>query len=255
MKLHELLTEIRDIPVPKGKSAADIPDDITNKLRGSGWKWEGSGSFSNVFSKGNDVVKIFLDDESPGTRCLIRFHRIAMKVNNPHLPKVYFVKTYAGEPHERIYPPQKVRQHFIIGTERLYPINTTTDKKLWNTLPSNPKERASRLAFLMSGIGVLDMHDVINELEGMGAITYPPDTKLWQKISVGMRKMRDMSLEYIKKHPEDPIIQAIRLVNDMPEQDESCFNDMGGLNTMMRKDGTIVLSDPIADDEYYGVSG
>lgn len=260
MRAHELFTvinEIREVPVPKGRKGLvqpgeEIDPELKDNLRKMGWRWVSAGSFSTVFSKGEHVLKIFLDDEVPGTRCLIRFHRMAMKVNNPHFPKVNFVKTYKGVRHDKIYPPQQHKQHFIIGTEKLYPIDISAEKKIWNTMPFDQKERAKRIAFYSTGgVSIINPEDAINELDGMGFIS-SKGVPLHAKVSRGIKVMDKLAIEYIQdNYEDDPLVKALSLVKQMPIKDQSCFTDMGGSNTMMRKDGTIVLSDPIADDEYW----
>ena len=249
MKVTDLFTPLyeRELSMPQQVDQIEL---LKQQLDREGWIWVNRGSYSLVWRKGNDVIKVFRDNpEAPVSRCLIRFHRMAMKAGNPHFPKVHFVKTIKGSPDPRIMEPQTHKQHFVIGTERLFPMNESV------VLKHIPKtyEGVLQAAMMSDAIGAVTPKTVITLANDIGIDTgfdlavYHLDNPFEQRAKM-VEMVQEWAEEYVALNPQDPLYQAYLMVEQMMEQDESCFLDAGGTNTMMRKDGTIVLSDPIADD-------
>lgn len=244
MKLIDLF-ELRDVKLPtraqdiKKMTKIDgftVDEGLHEWLRQNEWYVVGSGgSYSMVYQKGDDVLKVFKDEFQPGTRCLIRFHRMAQTANNPHFPKVYFVKTYRGEEVEKLITPQKHKQHYIIGTEALEEINVD---RVWSMLPTQKMARKKMLAFL--SVGALNIIPIHHAVDDMGII---PEGGMKQTIGV----MKKFAAKYMEENANDPLVQAYLTIQELIKRDRACFGDFGGNNTMMRKDGTLVLADPIGD--------
>lgn len=253
MKLKDLTTpvfELRDVKLPtraqdiKKMTKIDgftVDEGLHEWLRQNEWYAVGSGgSYSMVYQKGNDVLKVFKDEFQPGTRCLIRFHRMAQTANNPHFPKVYFVKTYRGEELEKLVAPQKHKQHYIIGTEALEEINVD---RVWAMLPTQKMARKKMLAFL--SVGALNIIPIHHAADDMGFIPSKPGSAGAMREVITFLKA--LAAEYMEENANDPLVQAYLTIRKMIKADRACFGDFGGNNTMMRKDGTLVLADPIGD--------
>ena len=258
MKLQDILRE-RELPVPHTRDFQDDELDMfMHKMSTEGWRHIGSGSFSDVYAKGDQIIKVFRDSrDAQGTRCLIRFHRAAQKSNNPHLPKVYFTKTYKGDVNPDLYEPQIHVQHYIIGTERLYPIDSEVVWKALDSYSKDPHKKFTKAAFLTVELTVLEMIDVFRAAENAGVIKHDPDSAHLldgpKRHSLSATKYMESKLEDLSKefltNIKDPLVQAFKLILRLANEDKPCFTDYFGRNTMMRKDGTIVFADPIADED------
>lgn len=256
MQLRDLTTplhELRDVQLPtraqdiKKMTKIDgftVDEGLHEWLRQNGWYVVSTGgSYSTVYQKdgGNEVLKVFKDEFQPGTRCLIRFHRMAQAANNPHFPKVYFVKTYKGARDEKMLPPQTHKQWYIIGTEALDEIDLN---RVWAMLPTQKTARKKMLGFLSVGaLNIIPVPDAVKELgldsgEGRGGAV---------QLRKNMQILKGLAGKYITENPNDPLVQAYLIIREQIKADRACFGDFGGNNTMMRKDGTLVLADPIGD--------
>ena len=247
MRLRDLtspLFELRDVKLPARaqdikkmtqQHGFTVDEGLHQWLRENDWYVVSTGgSYSTVYQKGNDVLKVFKDEYQPGTRCLIRFHRMAQTANNLHLPKVYFVKTYKGEREEKMLAPQTHKQHYIIGTEALEEIDL---KKVWAMLPTQKTARKKMLAFLSTGaLNIIPMQEAIETLQ-----LAPKGPRH------AIQLLTALAEKYMAENPNDPLVQAYLAVKKIIGADRACFGDFGGNNTMMRKDGTLVISDPVGD--------
>ena len=247
MKLRDLTTpvfELRDVKLParaqdiKKVTQQDgftVDEGLHQWLRENGWYVVSTGgSYSTVYQKGDDVLKVFKDEYQPGTRCLIRFHRMAQTANNPHFPKVYFVKTYKGEREEKMLTPQTHKQHYIIGSEALEEINM---ELVWAMLPTKKMARKKMLAFLSAGaLNIIPLQEAVEALQ-----LAPKGPRH------AIELLKGLAGKYMEENPNDPLVQAYLAVRKIIKADRACFGDFGGNNTMMRKDGTLVIADPVGD--------
>jgi hypothetical protein len=227
----ERIDELRDVPVVGWDSLRELISWV-KKL---GYNRIGSGSYSLVYGKGYYVIKIQHPDmyTDKTMKCNIRFHRIALKSNNPHLPKVYFVKVYKND--EGVYK-------YVFGTEKLYPIHyDINDAKL----PKNIEMAAMYVSFLYNNLSIMSVDDAIEFVtKSLGPAPHDENSSRFDIGSTERDRLRDLANNFIKtKHPLAlAFLEVVSLL-----QDSQCFADLAERNIMQRKDGTIVFADPIAD--------
>ena len=177
----------------------------------------GTGWFSAVFAKSghNRVVKI----STQADHCWIAFAQYAQsKTNNPHLPHIPWIKRYQGE---REGIPQ---EFFITIIERLTPL---TDQAI---------SRITDPGVLLGLIHYADL-DSSTEESIDAAIS-----KVGNSYNAGGTRefYRPDALIKYKNHP---FIKAIIAINNLPG---GCVKDLHSGNLMVRKDGTVVIIDPLA---------
>lgn len=219
----ERIDELRDVPMVGWESLEELIFWVEDQLK---YKKLGSGSYSLVYGKGDYVIKIqhphMLTDKT--MKCNIRFHRMALQSNNPHFPKVYFVRVYKND--EGVYK-------YVFGTERLYPADHQIHEE---HLPKNIELSAMYVAFLALQLNIIDLDDAIFFIDN--AIGEKEDGVTHRD------RLGKLAIGFIKtKHPLAlAYMQVVGLL-----QDSQCFADLAARNTMQRRDGTIVFADPIAD--------
>lgn len=224
----ERLVELRDVPVTGWESLKELIFWLTEDLH---YERLGAGSYTITYGKGDYVVKIQRPTMTTPVpmKCAIRFHRMALKANNPHLPKVYFV---------RVYKDENGAYKYVFGTERLYELSQQIDPSTLN-LPKDPMQAAVFVAFLnqyIRGIYPDDALRLINKFIG------PIDTANYDD---DVDRLYDLATQWDKLN--HPLVTAYLQVKKILDDDNQCFDDFAERNIMQRKDGTIVINDPIAD--------
>ena len=223
MKSQEFLPEASIFDERTLKNTAwESPTQIMLWLEANGFEVVGRGMFARAFGKPNHnrIVKLSTKQDD----CWITFAQYAMtKTNNKHLPKIPWIKRYQG-----IFRGDPT-EFFVTIIERLAPLD---DKAI------------ARITDPGVLFGLLHYADL--EYETMDSIeqaiktkSNPDDDEEFEVLNI----YRDDILRY-KNHP---FINTIKQINSLPG---NCVSDLHSGNLMVRKDGTVVITDPIADSNW-----
>ena len=216
MKSSEFITEasIFDERTLKNKAWKSPPETI-RWLKQNGFKEIGDGNFAVTYAKPghNRVVKV----STQADVCWIRFAQYAMSVtDNKHLPKIPWIRRYQGN-REGI-----AQEFFITIIERLLPITSDNITSI--------KDPAILLGLFHYGDFAPFMRNRI--LDALHVIGYAKDEWLDGDEKIVAAKFGD-----------HPFIQALEMINSTKGR---CWTDLHEENLMVRSDGTIVITDPIA---------
>jgi hypothetical protein len=211
MIINEILTEasIFDERTLKNTSWKN-PTQIIKWLKANGFKKIGKGYYANVYAKPghNRIVKISNQQDD----CWISFAHWAMtKTNNKYLPKIPWIKRWQGK---REGIPQ---EFFVTIIERLQPLTNQALAQI-----TDP-------AVLL---GLYNYADLNSE-------SYQTIENTASK-SPGMKDLIHIDVEDYANHPFIKILHAVEKIG------KKCRTDLHAGNFMVRADGTIVVTDPIA---------
>ena len=188
------------------------PNQTIRWLRKNGFKQIGRGWFAVVFAKAghNRVVKISTAQDD----CWIAFAQYAQtKTNNPHLPKIPWIKRYQGDRHGI------AQEFFITIIERLDPLNDQTIPRI-----TDKGVLFGIMLFANLDFSTVDsIEDAYNNQPGLSMANDP---------------------EIITKYRNHPFIKTVQEINRLPGD---CTSDLHSGNLMIRKDGTVVITDPLAN--------
>jgi len=198
-------------------TAWESPKQLVTWLRANGFKKLGGGVFAAAYAKPghNRVVKVSNRQDD----CWIKFAQWAMsKTNNTHLPKIPWIKRYQGK------RKGKVTEFFITIIERLKPLTNQAILRI-----TDPGVL----------LGLMYYADLDSNTEDS------IDAAM-SKISGRNVKVPDLYSPRIPaKYKTHPFIKAITQINKLGG---GCFSDLHSGNLMVRNDGTIIITDPIAGE-------
>jgi len=284
LELYRRVDELQD-PGAAGLGKSDeltTPGGIAKWLRDRGFKKLGGGAVANVYGREGyeNVIKIMsgtsqfakgnVSMEHDHNRCNLQFYRKAMQnQGNPHYPKIHMAKT--------ITDPETGRVGYFILMEKLYPLkgqrpdgtgggrdflasmdDDTPETMVLATelahrigLTSDITSRGDNLQHAMmlstrmqrAVFKILD-DDVIKEAYrhfGEDISKWPP--KAWGFInewltSNTLKEMYDtLWVDVVKALPFAQVVRELF--------NSGCLVDLHDENIMKRKDGTLVISDPV----------
>jgi hypothetical protein len=206
-------------PLNKNKSL----EEILEEFYAEGGKYIGNGSCGEVFyhPKWNYVVKTFKDDPY-----YLRFARFAYKNPHPAFPKIY------GPP-QRIVPFYKRMKSssmiYLARIELLYPID---DQELMKQIMSNIDYSTSYFRAKQYG-------QENEETEKQTRTGRGKDAK-WEIVK---EKVYKREIELFEKYPKlYPLFEAFYIISTAGLNGNI---DLNKNNYMQRKDGSLVLIDPL----------
>lgn len=216
MKLDDILAEAtifdeRELLNTPWKS----PRELISWLRSKGFRRLGGGVFSAAYGKPGHkrIVKISKRED----KCWIQFANWAMRLTaNPYIPNIYWFKPYKGT------RKGKQETFFVTLIERLRPFTIGNIKRI-----DDPVIVAALLRY---GYWVEGEQD---ELEDhLDALGYGTSTRTVQRI--------------LKQYSNHKFVQTIKRFERFggPE----CSSDIHSGNLMLRDDGTLVITDPLAGE-------
>lgn len=239
-----------------GRIARDNPyhtvkrSEFDRVLTSRGFEIVGQGHFSTVWGKpgSNKVVKIIY----PGgdeVDCSAMFLKLARRNNvNKHFPRVFNIK-YIDE-----------ENTLVAVIERLQPVDLS--KIRWTR---NNDYNAGLLAFLLRASVLLDGSYALESKATMKLFArfiangsysklvqrtiHKDDVNkpLWEAILLELhRVIRNIYSNWIDDFKNTSLVKAINKLDVLTDKCPGTFLDLKLENIMMRKDGTLVLSDPLA---------
>lgn len=194
-------------------TAWNSPTELIKWLKTNGFQKLGGGVFAAAYAKPghNRVVKVSNRQDD----CWIKFAQWSMtKTNNKHLPKIPWIKRYQGK------RKGKATEFFITIIERLNPLTNKAISQI--TDPG--------VLFGLMHYANLD-YDTEESIEQ--AMSKQPNPKIFQSNRLAAK---------LRNHP---FIRAIEQVNSLSGD---CWSDLHSGNLMVRNDGTVIITDPIAGD-------
>lgn len=267
MRLVEFLKETEDVyqtydlvgdkvsALPVGASieghsfdVTKLINDVESELNKKGFKKVGKGAYSRVFGKdGVDyVIKITSGKRLECTKAYIKLSRYGNI--NRHLPRVLKFK---------VYNTHKTHRDFMVtALERLYEFDPGMIR-----LTKDKKYNAGFLSFLSYRFELHDIIDLLyqNEIikdraDAVGLIVnrskaltpkylaskIESDLGSWISEVFGPLENR-----WLEDYSHTPFVKAYLLIQDLYEKTPNCGLDMYQRNFLMRKDGTLVFSDPV----------
>lgn len=191
--------------------------ELLEMLEDSGVKWLSSGRYGEVFAPdGKDyVIKVF--DNDPYYMSFINF---AARNPNPHYPKVIRKPLKMHAFHTRF--KGTANNFYVVKIEKLYPI---TDINLLKFIVENLEDTASQW----------DSHK-------RGHFKIEPNPYHTKLMPDGTSEKGATNLDLVERFPWfkslcEAYVEMIEQVDGSP--------DIHGDNFMQRKDGTIVIIDPV----------
>lgn len=180
---------------------------LSSELRGLGWKFSGSGDYSDVYSHAHKdfIIKINRMQDN-GFKY---FEKLTKEFPNPHFPKFYEIKKMYGA------------SIYLYKIEKLEPLHSEDGFLFFEILFS--VRHATNAKTLRTGLRML-------ENEG----------KTIEELSHGCLTDRDISDFYKYLDHEPALEKAVDIL--LTHKRESL--DISFANIMERKDGTIVITDP-----------
>ena len=189
------------------------PSHLIKWLEKHGFTELGHGSYAAVCAKPghNRVVKVSTTQDD----CWIAFAQYAQsKTNNPHLPKIPWIKRYQAD----AIDSGIIEEFFVTIIERLKPLDDQAISKitdpgtLFGFMMYTNLEPAAEASFL----NTLQNHKTPDMFQGYG-------------------------LEV--KYHNHPFVKTLRHITSISPD---CWSDLHSNNFMVRGDGTIVITDPLA---------
>ena len=196
------------------------PDQTIRWLRKNGFKEIGTGLFSVVFAKPghNRVVKISTTQD----HCWVVFAQYAQsKTNNKHLPHIPWIRRYRADPLDMSLS----EEFFITIIERLTPLSD---------------QAISRITDPGVLLGLMHYADLDSSTEESVDAAL---SKVGNSMNDNDRIRAFYRHSALEKYKNHPFIKAIIAINNLPG---GCSNDLHSGNLMVRKDGTVVIIDPLA---------
>ena len=214
MKSIEFISEASIFDERKLKNTHwESPQQTIRWLKENGFEYLNEGYYAAVFAKPghNRVVKISTVQD----KCWVIFAQYAQSItNNPHLPKIPWIKRYQGT-----YNNHSV-EFFITIIERLAPLTDIAISKI-----TDPGVLYGLLFYTDLG------SDTRTAIEG--AVHRHPN----------MDPDSFVKYDAVMKYRKHPFVNAIIEINRLSTR---CMKDLHSSNLMVRKDGTIVIIDPLA---------
>lgn len=222
-------------------------------LTSRGFEIIGRGHFSTAWAKpGSDKVIKLVYPGGEEVDCSASFLKLARRHNvNKHFPRVYNYR-YVNE-----------EETLIVVTERLYPFDL--QKVRWT---KDPSYNVGLLCFILREAILRDEDNFIHKnkksiislflkfiqksrykhfledrSEVFDSIEEIIKIHLYEGRTILFHTIRS---EWINDYEHTSFIKAFRILEELRDKCPGTFLDLKTANIMMRKDGTIVLNDPLA---------
>lgn len=285
LELYQRIDELQDPGAAQlGKSdELSTPSGIAMWLRDRGFKPLGAGASATVFGRDGyeNVIKIMtgtanfskgnVSMEHEHNRCNLQFYRKAMQnQGNPHYPKIHMAKT--------ITDPDNYRVGYFILMEKLYPLEgvrpdgTGGGKDFLASMDDGTPETMVLATELAHKMGLTEeiisreenlQHAMMLSTRMQRAVfkVIPDDATaeahrhFGEDISKWPPKAWGFIYEWLTSETKQEmydtlwvdVVKALPLAQLARELFNSgCYVDLHDENIMKRKDGTLVISDPVA---------
>jgi len=194
-------------------TAWESPKQLVAWLKSNGFEKLGGGVFAAAWAKPghNRVVKVSNRQDD----CWIKFAQWSMaKTNNTHLPKIPWIKRYQGK------RKGIATEFFITIIERLKPLTKTA-------------------------IARINDPGVLLGLMHYANLDYNTEQSIEKAMSKQPNPQQFSDRKVLTKYKNHPFIKAIQQISNISGD---CWSDLHSGNLMVRNDGTIIITDPIAGD-------